>query len=142
MKPSMSDLPHVASPPARSVLVFDGECGFCRYWIARWRYRTGDAVEYLPFQDPQVTQRFPELPRERVARAVQLIDADGRVFEGAHALFRMLAGSGRRTPLWLYQKLPGCAAITERTYRFVADHRSFASRLTKILWGRDARPPF
>ncbi len=137
----MADSTRVGSPPATPVLIFDGDCGFCRYWIARWRLRSGDAVEYVPFQDPALAQRFPEVPRERCRRAVQLVQPDGRVVEGALAVFEAMAFSGRRLPLWTYQHVPGAAAVSERSYRFVADHRAPASRLTAFLWGRDARVP-
>ena len=136
----MADSTRVGSPPATPVLIFDGDCGFCRYWIARWRLRTGDAVEYVPFQDPALAQRFPEVPRERCRRAVQLVQPDGRVVEGALAVFEALALSGRRLPAWTYQHVPGAAAVSERFYRFVADHRTPASRLTAFLWGPDTRP--
>ena len=127
-------------PPVKPVLVFDGECGFCRYWVTWWRYRTGQALDYQPFQDPSIAGRFPEISRDRFARAVHLIEPDGEVSDGALAVFRTLAISGSRLPLWLYHRMPGGAAVAERAYRLVADHRPFFSRLTTILWGRDAGP--
>ena len=60
----------------RPVIVFDGDCGFCRVWIERWRRVTGDRVEYAPFQE--VAARFPEIPLERFRRSVQLLEPDGR----------------------------------------------------------------
>jgi hypothetical protein len=36
------------------VLVFDGDCGFCRFWAAPWRHRTGDRVAYEPFQNATI----------------------------------------------------------------------------------------
>lgn len=131
---------HVASPPAKPLLVFDGDCGFCRYWIERWRRETVDAIDYQPYQDPHVADRFPELPLERFARAVQLIEPDGSVSEGAHAVSRALAHAGRAAPLWCYGHVPGFASVTARIYRLIADHRSFASRLTILLWGKVPRP--
>jgi len=42
---------HLGNPPAdRPVLVFDGDCGFCRFWIERWRGATGGKVDYEPYQ--------------------------------------------------------------------------------------------
>jgi predicted DCC family thiol-disulfide oxidoreductase YuxK len=127
----------VGSPPDRSLIVFDGDCGFCRFWIARWRRQT---VDYQPFQDPDIPERFADIPRERLARAVHLIEADGSVSEGAEAVFRLLALSHRRAPLWAYEHVPGVAPVTERAYRIIADHRSFSSAVTTLLWG-DATEP-
>ncbi|MCZ6572672.1 MAG: dual specificity protein phosphatase family protein, partial [Planctomycetota bacterium] len=39
------------------LLVFDGDCGFCRRWVERWKRETGDRVAYTPYQE--VGDRFP-----------------------------------------------------------------------------------
>src|SRR5260370_41840990 len=69
----------VISPPTKPLMIYDGECGFCALWIGRWRRSTGGRIAYLPFQDPQVTAGFPELPREHLETAVQLIETNGTV---------------------------------------------------------------
>src|SRR5687768_6700805 len=130
----------VGSPPDVPVLVFDGECGFCRFWVDRWRHYTGDRVEYLPSQSPDLTRRFPDVPRERFARAVQLIEVGGRLSEGAEAVFRLLALGGRPAALWAHEHVWGLAAVTEGIYRLIANHRPFAARITTLLWGRTAAP--
>jgi len=117
-------------------MVFDGECRFCAFWIARWRRATGDRVEYAPFQSPEVAARFPELPRQRFEKSVQFIEPDGTVYSGAAAVFRSLAvNPQRRWGLRLYQKLPGFAPLAEWAYRFVASHRTAFSALTRFFFG-------
>ena len=69
----------VASPPAKAVMVYDGDCNFCSLWVHRWRHTTGDHLDYLPFQDPSVAARFPEVPRGQFETAVQLVEPDGGV---------------------------------------------------------------
>jgi lipase maturation factor 1 len=138
MVPSERRIDH---PPDRPVVVFDGGCGFCRFWITRWQHRTGDTVEYVASDDPSVARRFPEIPREAYKQAVQLIEPDGRVTEAAEAVFRLLAVSGPEWPLWIYEHLPGAALTSEIAYRLVANHRSFSAALTTLLWGRQAAPP-
>ena len=49
----------VKSPPARPLMIFDGDCRFCAFWIRRWQRATGEAVEYIPFQDPKIASQFP-----------------------------------------------------------------------------------
>src|SRR5262245_52708882 len=128
-------------PPDLPVVVFDGGCGFCRFWIARWQRRTGNTVEYLASDDPDVAARLPEIPPERFARAVQLVEPDGRLTDAAEAVFRLLAISGPEWPLWIYEHVPGAAAASEIAYRLVADHRSFWAALTTLVWGRQPAPP-
>src|SRR4051794_17966568 len=70
----------------RPLLVFDGDCAFCRQWVSRWRGMTGDRVEYRPYQE--VVDRLPTIGRERFERAAWLIEPDGRTSRGAAAVFR------------------------------------------------------
>jgi predicted DCC family thiol-disulfide oxidoreductase YuxK len=103
--------------------VYDGECDFCRRWIARWRTITRDRVDYAPYQEE--AGRFPEIPHDEFRRAVQLIDVDGRVYSAAEAVFRSLAvRSGWAWLLWLYRRLPGFAPLSEGLYNVVARKRS------------------
>jgi lipase maturation factor 1 len=122
----------VAAPPSKPLLIFDGDCNFCKLWIRRWQKMTGEAVNYLPSQDPEIARRFPEIPHERFQTSVQLIENDGLVYSGAEAVFRTLAKTpGRQWPLRAYQNIPGIASITEAAYGFVAGHRALFSRLTR-----------
>ena len=59
-------------------MIYDGDCNFCSLWIHRWQVTTGEHLDFLPFQDPSVGARFPELPRGQFETAVQLIEPDGR----------------------------------------------------------------
>jgi lipase maturation factor 1 len=136
-----SDL-SVAMPPSKPLLVFDGDCNFCQLWIRRWQQMTGDAVDYLPSQDPGIARQFPEIPPERFQTSVQLIESDGTVYSGAEAVFRTLAKApNRQWPLRAYQNAPWIAAITEAAYHFVAEHRTFFSLLTRWFWGRHVEAP-
>ncbi|HXO41107.1 MAG TPA: thiol-disulfide oxidoreductase, partial [Thermoanaerobaculia bacterium] len=98
----------VPNPPTKPLLVYDGDCGFCRTWVARWRRTVGPQVVYEEFQTAGA--RFPTIQRSRFRRALQLILPDGEVFEGAEAVFRTLALAPRRPHQrrWLavYQNVP------------------------------------
>jgi predicted DCC family thiol-disulfide oxidoreductase YuxK len=128
------------SAPERPVVVFDGDCGFCRQWIARWRQTLGDRAEFVSYQE--AAPRFPQIPQQAFRDAVHLVEPDGRVSRGAEAVFRMLAyAPHRRWPLRLYRRLPGFAPLMEGCYRLVAGHRGWATRLTGWIWGRHVVPP-
>ena len=132
----------VASPPAKGVMIYDGDCNFCSLWVHRWRHATGDHLDYLPFQEPVVAARFPEVPRDRFETAVQLVEADGCVYGGAAAVFRALAHNPHEE--WLldwYQHSPVFARASEFGYRVVARHRGFFSAMTRLAWGRHLDPP-
>jgi predicted DCC family thiol-disulfide oxidoreductase YuxK len=130
----------VANPPDKPLVIFDGDCHFCRRWIERWRELTDGAVEYAPFQE--AAEGFPEIPREDFERALHFIDKDGTVYRGAEAVFRSLGtGRGGRALVWCYERIPGFAPITEAAYRLVASNRMAGSFFTRLLWGNEVRRP-
>ena len=139
MKPLAGSTLHVTNPPPKPLLVYDGDCAFCKLWVARWQEETGDAVEYAPLQE--AASRFPEVPRAEFERAVQLIEPDGRVWSGAAAVYRSLGAGGRGLNRWSYERVPGFAAASEFAYRLIAGHRDLAHRVTWLLWGNDVRRP-
>ena len=73
---------------------------------------------------------------------MQFIETDGRVFRAAEAVYRSLGYSRHyRFLAWLYDHVPGVASISELVYSFIARHRTFASKVTRLLWGDDVRRP-
>ncbi len=126
--------------PEKALLVYDGDCSFCRLWIERWKATTGGQVRYEPFQ--QVAGQFPEIPREEFTRSVQLILPSGEIFSAAHAVFRTLAfARGHGGMLWLYLHLPGVELLSEWLYGFVARRRNPLYKLTRVLWGEHFESP-
>ncbi len=133
----------VSNPPKKPLVIFDGDCGFCRYWILRWQRLTGDAADYLPQQEPRIGKEFPELDPSALQESVHFITTDGTVYRGAEAVFRLYASAGRNLPLGLHQKLPGAKAVCEFGYRNVATHRILVSQITRFFVGRiDHIPEF
>jgi predicted DCC family thiol-disulfide oxidoreductase YuxK len=123
----------------RSTLVFDGDCGICRYWVNYWQGLTGDRIIYRPYQE--AASDFPDIPRDAFARAVQLIESDGSVYSGAAATYRVLRQApGRAAWWWLYTHLPGFAPASEWAYTFLSRRRGLLNRITQLLWGRGLEP--
>ena len=123
---------------SRPLLVFDGDCAFCRAWIEYWKALTGDRVDYSPLQE--IGERFPQVSPQQFRSAVQLILPNGEVLSGAHAVFTALAAlPERRWMLWLYERLPGVAILCEVAYRAIAAHRSAGYWVTRLLWGIPVR---
>ena len=131
--------PALRGPLERPLLLFDGDCGFCRFWVARWRATTRGQVDFAPAQ--QEASRFPQVTEEAWKRSVQLVTPEGAVYGGAEAVFRTLAYvPEHRWMLAVYRHLPGARPVSEAAYRMVADHRGFFSKLTQLAWGRDPEP--
>lgn len=125
---------HVANAPEKPTVIFDGDCGFCRRWIAGWRTATGDSVDYFPAQEPEIGRRFPEIPRGAFDASIQLVETNGEVCHGSEAVFRALSRAPeKRWLLGAYERIPLFAKASEACYRFVARHRMFFSFLTRAL---------
>jgi lipase maturation factor 1 len=130
----------VSNPPPKPLMIWDGECHFCKRWIERWREITDGEVDYATYQD--AAHRFPEIPIEQFKRAVALIEPDGEIFVAAEAVYRSLRyRPSRKWLAWSYDHIPGFPSISETAYRFIARHRSLGSTVTRVLWGGDVRPP-
>jgi lipase maturation factor 1 len=130
----------VTNPPSNPLLIWDGECDFCRLWIERWRFITAGEVDYATYQE--VADRFPEIPRDDFKHAMVFIEPDGRACFAEEAVYRSLAyRPSKRWLTWSYDHVPGFAAISEAAYKFVARHRGLGSTITRLLWGKDVRPP-
>ena len=113
----------------RPLLIFDGNCGFCRIWIEYWRSLTKQRIDYAPSQE--VANDFPQIPAQEFARSVQLVGTDGSITSGARAVFASLGLT------WLYALV---AWPSEVAYRFVASHRDLFYGITKWTFGTRIQP--
>ena len=137
--PNKSHL-RVSNPPSKPLLIWDGDCNFCRLWIERWREMTMGKVDYTTYQ--KAADHVPEIPPDEFNRSLVLIQPDGTVVFAAAAVYRSLAYRRSRECLaWSYDHVPGFAAVSETGYGLIARHRKFASAVTRLLWGKDVRPP-
>ncbi len=128
-------------PVERPLLIFDGNCGFCRRTVERIREITGDRADYASSQE--VGADFPSILPEEYLREVKLVETDGQVYGAAEAALRLIFDAGKSpwsgVPLWAYRQVPGVRWASETGYHFVATHRTLCSTLVRWLWGNDLR---
>jgi lipase maturation factor 1 len=130
----------ISNPPPKPLVIWDGDCEFCRLWIERWCGITMGKVDYVTYQT--VGDRFPEIPADEFTRSIVFIEPNGTAFFGAEAVYRSLAyRSSREWLAWSYNHVPGFAPLSASAYRLIARHRKFASAATRLLWGKDVRQP-
>lgn len=116
----------------QATLIYDGDCGFCEYWVQRWKKTTGDEVEYKAYQ--QSLSEFENLSKEECESAVQLITSGGEKFSAAEAVFETLAIGGNTKWKWVYNNIPFVSYLFEFSYKIIAHNRSFFFKLTKIFF--------
>lgn len=117
---------------SKAVVVYDGECGFCRSQVARIQRRDRDGLfEYVPRQAPGLTERFPRLAEGDFNTGMRLVMPDGAIHVGADGIYQV----ARRLPLWrlaawLY-RVPVLHAVLRWAYAWVAAHRQSLGRTCK-----------
>jgi predicted DCC family thiol-disulfide oxidoreductase YuxK len=108
----------------RPVLIYDGNCAFCRAWvdrIRRWDRR--NTIELMPAAERFRVRGLPPLSDAQLDAAMHFVLSDGRVLSGGRAipeLLRLLPGG--RLPRLLFH-LPGVQRLADVTYGWVARRR-------------------
>ncbi len=130
----------ISNPPHdKPLLIFDGDCSFCRRWVIRLQKWVGEKIDYQPFQ--KVREQYSEIPSKQFQKSVHYLETDGSVHFGAKAIFLPLRLATGMAWFWfLYQWLPGFASISEWGYRVVAENRLFFDKLMTWLIGRSDEP--
>jgi len=124
------------------MIIFDGDCGFCRYCVEYARAVTdveaGGGVRYEPYQ--RVAAQYPDIAVEEFKASIRLITPAAR-YSGAAAAFHVLALAPRlRGWLWCYRFVPLFAVVAEMLYRFTARHRGAVYQVARPLFGARLLP--
>src|SRR5689334_22713253 len=107
---SAQDPLRVSNAPPKPILIWDGDCHFCKRWMERWRAITGDEVDYISSQE--IGDRFPEVSREQFQRSIVYVQPSGDVCVAAEAAYRSLGRRrSKRWLSWCYDHVPGFAPV-------------------------------
>lgn len=122
------------APKKKPLLIWDGNCSFCAYWVARWEMMTGDNIDYEPYQTAH--NRIEDIRLRRFQEAARLIEPDGTVYNGAEAVYRSLTyGKGWGWLYTFYEMSGSFRALSDQGYQWIANNRSQGYRITKLLFG-------
>lgn len=122
------------------VMIWDGNCGFCRYWITRWQKITKHTIEFASYQE--AAERFPDVDVVHFKQASRFIDIDGKIYSGPQSAYKSLAYSKRWQ--WMdrwYQKGGAFSKLSDHFYQLIANNRNFFFKLTKALFGSNPEEP-
>jgi predicted DCC family thiol-disulfide oxidoreductase YuxK len=109
---------------SRPVLLFDGQCGFCRQWVARLRrWDRRGVIQTLAGAERDTLPGLPPISDQSLDRAMQFVTPDGRVYPGARALpvlLPYLPGGRILAPAF---RVPGVQAVADRLYAWISARR-------------------
>ena len=105
-------------------VVYDGTCKVCNRLVNLLRrWDRGGTLELVPSQNTSVYSRFPWIPPQAYAEAMQLVGPGGQTWQGAQAieqLLHLLPAGGLLS--WAF-KIPLVGRMIDRFYRWFAKNR-------------------
>ena len=109
--------------PRRPVVVYDGACTRCRWWVERvGALDPAGRLRAMPLQDARAV-RVTGRSTEQLVREVHLVHPDGGVVCGAEAVRDVLRYlRGGKVVAWLFT-FPGVSWVAARAYGWVARRR-------------------
>ena len=120
----------------KPVLVYDGDCPFCIFWIQRWRKLSKGRVDYLPFQKIKLEES--EVTLQQFQSSIWFFSVRSNYYPAARALLLTIEHYQLgKLFLWLMNNIPGMTKLFDWVYYFIARHRSFFWWFTKFVFRVD-----
>ncbi|MGZ4372579.1 MAG: thiol-disulfide oxidoreductase DCC family protein [Gaiellaceae bacterium] len=119
------------SGAAQSVLLYDEDCGFCRWSLDKilaWDH--AKRVRPVPIQSEEGSRLLAPIAPDTRLDSWHLVRDDGKLFSAgaaAEPLVRLLPGG--RPLAAVFAAFPG---LTERAYGFTARNRFWLARLLRV----------
>jgi predicted DCC family thiol-disulfide oxidoreductase YuxK len=105
-------------------VVYDGQCKVCtRLSRLLRKWDRHNELEIIPFQNTSVLVRFPWIPSEEYAKAMQVVRADGKTWAGALAVQQLLDILPLGGLVGWILKIPVFGRLFDRFYRWFARNR-------------------
>jgi predicted DCC family thiol-disulfide oxidoreductase YuxK len=105
-------------------VVYDGQCKVCGRLVKLLdRWDSQGVIETIPFQNTTVLDRFPWIPSEAYAQAMQLVGPGGQTWQGGYAIEQLLKVLPYGGMLGWAFKVPYFGELFNRFYRWFARNR-------------------
>jgi len=111
----------------RIVVLYDRDCGFCRWSVARLLALDGSRrFRPLALQDPEAEHLLPGMDERQRLASAHVVTPDGRVHSGGDAAAPVLERLPGGTPLSRLARV--APRVARRTYDLIAARRGFLGR--------------
>ncbi|MFI2743207.1 thiol-disulfide oxidoreductase DCC family protein [Zhouia sp. PK063] len=129
------NISHTQFPPSQPTLVWDGHCGFCKYWKTKWQLKTKGKVVFVPYQN--IAHQFKDIPLKEFKKASKLIEPNGTVYNGPNSAYRSIWYAGNKNWHTWYSKYYWFKNLSNHGYNHIAKNRHFYYKLTVMLFGKN-----
>jgi predicted DCC family thiol-disulfide oxidoreductase YuxK len=97
-KMASTELPDPELKPTADVVIWDGQCNFCRGQVERLRRWDSNKLSYLSLHDARARKLCPDLTEEQLMEQIWVVQSDGATKFGGADAARYL--SKRLPKLW------------------------------------------
>lgn len=123
--------------PTSPILIWDGDCAFCKFWKTRWELQTEGKLAFRTYQESAAL--FPDIPIKEFKKASRLITPDGKMYSGPDSAYRSLYIAGNTFWHSLYTTQKWFTWLSDHGYNHIAKNRSFYYKVTQAFFGRNPR---
>lgn len=123
--------------PKKPIMVWDGDCRFCKSFAERFEASSKGAVEFIPYQ--VLNEKYPKAPNLDYEKSVVFFNSTSTT-NGAEAIFNFFNVIGKKWPKKLYENSNIVSESSEFFYSLVANNRKMFGRLGRIFFGNNFLP--
>lgn len=117
---------------ANSVVLYDGQCGFCSRWVTFWsKTLTRHGFTVASLDESWVADRI-KMPYEELLTDIRLLTSDGQLVSGADVYLYVTRRIWWAWPFYAVFSLPGFNRLIHAGYRWFARNRHHVSHACKL----------
>lgn len=110
--------------PGTDVVIFDGNCQFCKSQIERLaKFPGAGCLSFISLHDSRVQVRYPDLPHEMLMKEIFIVDTKGQRYGGADAIKYLSRRLRALWPVMPILHLPLSAKLWRWCYNQIARRR-------------------
>ncbi|MDX1629406.1 MAG: DCC1-like thiol-disulfide oxidoreductase family protein [Fulvivirga sp.] len=125
--------------PRQPLLIWDGACGFCKFWMLAIKDKVEGDLRFVPYQE--IASDINDIPEAEFKKASRLIEPSGKVYSGPASIYRCLCYLRKpiRFPNNWYEKSGFFKWVSDHAYHLIAKNRPAMMQVTKLLFGKNPK---
>jgi predicted DCC family thiol-disulfide oxidoreductase YuxK len=123
---------HAARGPARGIVLYDGQCGFCTRWVNYWAPTlVAHGFTIAALNEPWIAEKL-KMPLEELIADIRLITVENNLVSGADVYLYVARRIWWAWPFYAIFSLPGFNRLIHAAYRSFARNRYCVSHACRL----------